>query len=345
MKMDHSQKTYFEVVNRVVIIHHNDMDGYVSAMCAAREPSFNGKEIEFIEATYNTKFDFTKMGLDNHTVVCIVDFSLPVHVMDELIAKVGVPNIYWIDHHASAISKYANYENEKYIKGIRASVNLSATELACFYFLMNGTLVSVNGETAVFNFGSAHVDRDWILMNVPKNIHAVGDFDTFRTAHIDDNAAIFNYGFHTLSEKPSAYPVPFWDSFFAINGPENELYDRIMDAGSYVFTHDKRYAERLVKLYAFEGVLRKFPDIKLIAMNHETASSLVFRSVSQNYEVGCVFIYQPDGSMTYSLYRLGLNPTKFISVAKIAETFGGGGHDNAAGFTTNGTLVVTRKEK
>ena len=50
-----------------------------------------------------------------------------------------------------------------------------------------------------------------------------------------------------------------------------------------------------------------------------------------------------DGKMEYSIYRLGKHPEKSILVNKIAESFGGGGHAGAAGFVTNGTLVVERK--
>ena len=96
---------------------------------------------------------------------------------------------------------------------------------------------------------------------------------------------------------------------------------------------------------AFPCRLRKFENIECIAINSCARSSTIFKSVHNDYEVGLVFNYIeiPERKMEFSIYRLGKNKDKDIDVSKIAQSFGGGGHHDASGFATNGTLPFVSK--
>ena len=342
--------------HRIVIIHHNDMDGYISAMIAFKyykEKWDTRAEYTFFSSDYTDEFDLTKLSpLDT---VVIVDYSVPVQVADELLEKTSA--IVWIDHHATAIAKYSGHEFND-VAGFR-SIGLSASELTWLFFFGNCQKANVEcfddrttGHPIDYfqfnNTGKMYSVHD--LMGpkgdnkFPIGVRKAGLYDTFRFTTYEEylgNMA-FSDGFYTLGFCPadSEENIKFFDDLFSFEPTYSVL--KITQKGAAILEYKLHNFSSLVKRNGFACKLRKFEDVKAIAINTDSKSSFIFETVRNDYEVGIVFNMNKEGRMNYSIYRLGLNPTKNIQVNKIAETFGGGGHADAAGFSTNGTLVVER---
>lgn len=340
---------------RSIIIQHCDMDGYVSGAIAASHIMKTQKctDIILLTANYNDTFDFTNLNEKTDNVI-IVDFSLDVHTMDTLCDNIGFRKVTWIDHHLSAISKYRGHEARN-CPGIRA-VGLAGCELTWLYY--NGFSVdgSSDSESSVIlnNNGTLYTIDDLLLTIsdklFPDAVRRAGKFDTFRFTKYYDyiNNLVFNYGFNVELLKydvDDERSMSFWKRFLSMK-PENSysVVDGIMKAGNYIVRHLLQQGKSSILRYAFPCTIHKFPYIKAIAVNTDMKSSFVFEHVKSDYEVGLVFRYNNEGKMEYSIYRLGLNPERSIPVNKIAESFGGGGHADAAGFTTNGVLIVTKVE-
>ena len=153
---------------------------------------------------------------------------------------------------------------------------------------------------------------------------------------------MFNDGFYAEFERPSNESCEFWDAFFDMKLSQ-DVTNQIMVSGKPIVDYKNRTFVTDLQRAGFECYIRKFEDIDAIAINTLDRGSFIFETVKNDYEVGIVFFMNADGKMEYSIYRLGKHPEKSILVNKIAESFGGGGHAGAAGFITNGTLVVERK--
>lgn len=89
--------------------YHDDMDG----RCAGFWVYNKYPECEMIPINYNHIFPLNE--IEQSEVIYIVDFSIEPEIMKELL-KI-TKNVYWIDHHKTAIEKYKNFPYE--IKGIR----------------------------------------------------------------------------------------------------------------------------------------------------------------------------------------------------------------------------------
>ena len=117
----------FDKIKNIIILHHDDMDGYISARQLVCEFSnySNITNIETHECTYGSKdnidvaerviadivgYDInllddndgkydSKKRTGHDTAIFIVDFSVKPYIMEKLFYFFGFQNVYWIDHH------------------------------------------------------------------------------------------------------------------------------------------------------------------------------------------------------------------------------------------------------
>ena len=337
-------------INKVYIIHHDDMDGKFAAYVTKQycEVEKNINDIEYIEAnyTFNPLEPFYHKDLSN-SLIFIVDYSTSVEAMVCLFRNVTVKerNIVWIDHHISAIDKFSRlYPKIHNIPGLRCSDEFCGAELAYLYLYENVKNVSRDPFTPSYIKDSREVTRknltDLIQESSMSTLSIVGDYDTFRS-NVLTNAHAFHLYFRTYC--PEFKNSNECTEFFNIVLNKDNLDDIIRDGKimkDYVDANNKFILDTI----GCKSILRKFEDIEIIAVNTNMKNSTVFDSVKDDYEVGIVYHYNAKiGRMLYSLYRLNKNPDRFISCAKIAESFGGGGHERSAGFSTSGILELKPK--
>ena len=338
----------------VIIAHHDDMDGYVAAKILADE--FNNEEkvdkIEFIECSYHKDMHSVyepiiySVKKYKNPILCVVDFNISEELLDLIPNQIGFDNFIWIDHHTSNVSYWECHSNMVHqMKGLRINYGLSATELAYLYVdhafrVGYNRIAYLNKEYQTDN----RQELDALLNKLPLGIRTVGSYDVWREWREEyDNGLYLNKYFYANHPKFGPAYDELWDPFIAFE--HDAAYDVAMEDGKAILSYDKaRYADMVTKT-AFEATILDFTTMKAIAMNTQEKSSLVFDSVKDQYEVGITF--NTDGTETrYSFYRLGLNPTNNIDCSLIANTFGGGGHRDAAGCTLeNEYRIITKKQE
>lgn len=373
----------FDKIKNIIILHHDDMDGYISARQLVCEFSnySNITNIETHECTYGSKdnVDIAErviadiveryLGLlDNNlhdeyesrkcaginTAIFIVDFSVKPHAMEKLLYFFGFQNVYWIDHHESAIIGYLKTFEEMYIprtmiKGLRVCNNLCASELTWLFLnkAFNGEKEDqIGAEHINYNGKSYNIDikesRDELLSLIPEPIRAVGDWDVWRHVEYDDGDPRKNDGlyinnyFSTISVNNLAedYDDECFDAF-DYSSYDEDNYAAYMDAlndGAILQKYKNANYKKIFNKNNFECIINdeKFNTIHAIAVNTTEHTSLLFNSVKDKYEVGIVYNFNGDKTR-FSFYRLNENKDKVINCATIASTFGGGGHAGAAG--------------
>lgn len=319
-------------MSKALIIHHNDQDGRMGGYIMFKYFEDLGYHAEALEADYDMEFDFSNM-VEQGDKVCIVDYSLKPNDMEMLQKFVDASDIVWIDHHKSAIESYTDYAN---LDGIRY-IGKSGCELA--YIYTHG--FRIKRDSKCVNIKMVNGEMEFIDIDnieIPRGIKLIGDWDVWRGTKDSKQFAFALRAYWPLNKVNVAPGRDFWQRLIDDQGG---CIDELINEGytilRYVSAQNMTDCEKL----AFPVKLRKFESFECIAMNTTAGNSLVFDSVFNKYEVGIVFRYNENGikkQMTVSLYRLGKNPDKRIDLSFVAKTFGGGGHPNAAGFSTSGTL-------
>ena len=316
---------------KVYVFHHDDQDGRMGGFIMMNYYLTHGYDtVTPIEVDYNSTFDFS--GFESDDRVCIVDFSFNNEVMENLQKFVDVSNITWIDHHKSAIE---GYTAQKKLDGMRY-IGKSGCELA--YLYSKG--YRIKRDDKCVNIDMSNGEMEFISIDeieIPRGVKLIGDWDVWRNT---PDSREFAFALRAkwpncMLNTPDGYK--FWESIY--NG---DNVDELIHAGKFILEYVYGKGTSDCVEYAFPAKIRKFSEIECIAINSCDRSSLVFESVKDKYEVGVVFNYTEKDritkQMTCSIYRLGKNPDKNIDVSFIAKSFGGGGHADAAGFTTSGTL-------
>ena len=159
--------------------------------------------------------------------------------------------------------------------------------------------------------------RDYIWPLNPDDVmtEQIHKWDTWNH---DDKTLDFRNGMLAQSQDPTH---PIWE--FAQHNPE-----KIIEEGKAVTKFRERRRKNYIKDYGFEAVLGSH---NCMVCNMGNASSKLFDSITtSSYDVLVAYVY--DGRN----YKVSMYTTKDnVDVSKIAESYGGGGHEDAAGFTVS----------
>lgn len=324
---------------KVLIIHHDDADGRVGGFIMHSYYVSKGYEVECFEANYDTEFVFSKLVAAGDKV-CIVDFSLNNEYMTKLLEIVSKSDITWIDHHKSAIETYTNQSD---LDGIRY-IGYSGCELAYIYskgYRQKHDDKFVNIENNPSNDGYEFIDIDQIEID-NSLVKYVGAYDVWREEdpNYEPGRALI-FGLDAIWPKlklTDPNGIKLWESLYT---DYNNFLESMVSTGKTIFQYALANYEETINEYGFEVSLHKFEDLKAIAVNANSRGSLIFTSVRDKYEIGITFGFKfvnNKKSMVFGIYRLNLNPDKKIDCSDIAKSYGGGGHPDASGFSTSGTL-------
>ena len=378
----------FDKINNIIILHHDDMDGYISArqlVCEFANYS-NITNIETHECRYGSKetanitdniieeiTNYDKDATDEskkrqgHSAIFIVDFSVKPYELQELLDFFGFKNVYWIDHHESAIMAYLKTFEEMdipktMINGLRVCNNLCASELTWLFLnkAFNGEKEDqIGAEHINYNGKSYNIDiqesRDELLSYIPEPIRTVGDWDVWRHVEYEDgdprknNGLYLNNYFTTIliSNLAEDYNDECFDAYDydAFNDNQYAAYKDALNMGAIIQYYKEATYKKIFGKNNFECIINdeKFNTIHAIAINSTEHTSLLFQSVKDNYEVGIVYHFNGNNT-TFSFYRLNENKDKVINCATIACAFGGGGHAGAAGCSAEFANTVILKK-
>jgi len=202
-------------------------------------------------------------------------------------------NLIWIDHHVSMIEEYEKCikAGAKEIKGIRQN-GVAAIMLTWQYFFP---------------------EKD-----VPEGVKLLAKNDLFDLR--DSRVRPFEYAFQAMGvNKPSDGN---WKDLF-----EGKIdIDEMVKKGNAILAYIKNRNHRLCKAMSFES---EYMGYKCICANMPQGYSEFYDGVKniKEYDFMCNFFMNGKNAWNLSFYTA----KEDVDVAKIAATFGGGGHKKAAG--------------
>jgi oligoribonuclease NrnB/cAMP/cGMP phosphodiesterase (DHH superfamily) len=289
-----------------------DLDGECSAYWCSLVPKLKK---EYNPINYDITFPFNKVNRNDD--VYIVDFSISPEEMDKLLGI--TPRVTWIDHHKSAIEKYNGYKRE--IRGVRHQNNIAGCALTYIYL----TQMTKYGEGPIKEFDKS------MYKEVPYFTQLVSDWDSWTFDH-GNNSRWFTLGSQTEDTKPTSH---FWHDL-SFGG--YDATSKIIERGKVIEKYRDNWAAGYIKGYGFET---DFEGLNCFALNLGKSNSDYFKSVGgiKNYDILISFAFNGDKYMV-SLY----SDEKKTDVSKIAQKYGGGGHQGASGFTCT-ELPFKKKEK
>ena len=285
-----------------LIIHHNDMDGYMSAVVLQI----------FLGATNTICLDYDsgyvpaeELCYGDYDTIYIVDYSFNEDIMQWLFAN---RNVVWIDHHVSAIDKSKKHGYDS-MSGIR-KIGLCGAELTWEYCFPNEKM--------------------------PSFLRLVGDYDTFRSIknreYHDTVVMPFFYGVTSCMEKIN--PDNFGKRGFLFGCASDLSSCSIKDfvvRGRLIKKYlDVTYAEN-----AKSSFIRNCGNLRVLCINSVSggSSQLELFFDADKHDLMCVFHY--DGKRwCYGFYTDTIKKPN-VDVSKIALSLGGGGHKGASGATSD----------
>ena len=297
---------------RVQIITHNDLDGYASAAvvywtllkaniitpgtCIIQYCSYSKDKLPTFYSNIDV-YIITDYSITNEDFATEFEAMVKEHDYHD-------KTFIWCDHHKSSIdlcnTKYPYLHD---VRGIRDSGYCGAyLAWACL-----------------------HPNK-----SVPGVIKLVDDYDFWKLKKKD--SMYLNHAFYNSSKYSDD-----------LHNPKSKLWKHLLSCGIFArplikYGKDfdakiRDYHKNNLLHYGFIGKLNIHgtPNPgEMLFLNSVTHSSIVFGEYLEKYQHVCVYDY--DGKYYHvSIYTTpGAKPT----ARQICEAYGGGGHDNAAGFTT-----------
>ena len=250
--------------------------------------------------------------------------------MKKIINKVGASNIYWIDHHDSAIKKYKDSDiNTDMIKGLR-SREAAGCELAYMYLCLMKDRSEVDGPKV-----DSFVREKRYSGELPYVVSIIGDWDTWIFKYGHDTRA-FNAGLKLKRTNKLKFWFTFYDIYYSEGYNISPAMRDVMDLGNIIIEYEYNLYSKYCKQ------ITKFTDKKnrkWALMNGITHTSKVFDPIEgeEQFDVMCIF-HRCDTYWTYSLYSKKLDVRNISVDGYYAE-----GHPGAAGFQANHCIFDTTK--
>lgn len=291
-----------------IIIYHRDMDGLASALIAKKVyPDAEMKSVQYGEDTLSDLIEkVSSKILDNRTEyrLIIVDFCFEKTDME--VAQDVFKEFIWIDHHSGVITKMPELWNDKKIKGIR-SIEKSACELTWDYFFP---------------------DKE-----TPYSIKLIGDRDTWKFKYGEDTK-YFNEYLRQFDIEDET-DIHYIDTDIFMDADEiNDLIDEGEISYDYMMAEVKRLYK---KGYIWMQGTHKEDNIYSVYECHSSSfiSELANYALEQgNCDIAEIRQRIYDKTKNKFITVVSLRSKKGgADVSKIAQKYGGGGHENAAGYS------------
>lgn len=345
----------------MICYHHNDLDGKAAAFCVHNyKPSTIPDSADsYYQCTYEDKFD-------KHTVkddVLIVDLSISPATYSNLIEVCKTARtVTWIDHHKSSIDIINAHKDElQSIKNLTYFISDCAcgAALTYAYFKFSQEKLRKIRETnenefyeilATYNKGTIDVtahkrnkkdpmDHLWHSERIvlPKWLYYIDDYDCWKK--IDENTDIFTLGCDanntafTINNKKAGRREfnNFWNK---MTNPG--FVAELLSIGKPVYNYiHSRYYRELKHTFTWE-----YEGTSFICKNG-TGNSWSFEHFIKKAPAVILFYY--DGSNSKWKYSVFADAESNFNCKEFCEKFGGGGHEKAAGFSTD-KLIFTSPE-
>lgn len=292
-----------------VFYHANCHDGFGAAFAIWKE---HGDRPVYLPVQHGGHVPM----ISKRSTVYVVDFCFPLAELQGLLENAD--RLVVLDHHASALddmhalADWAEREGHALtVQGLpdREDTLTAEATVELHY------ATEASGATMAWRY--FHPDT-----SVPVLFHYIEDRDLWRWSMPDSRA--FSYALLML-------PMEFelWDAVIAEGEPRVE---RMRREGKAVHQFVMQQVERTCQ-HARYATIRghRVPCVNSTQLQSEIGEYLLDDYPDAPF--AAIFGVKPDGDRVYSLRGRG-----DFDVAKVAATFGGGGHKSAAGFKTSHRL-------
>lgn len=329
---------------KVLIYHHTDMDGYVSASQIV--DSLKKEEVIYIdEIPVNypepDKFPYPEK---NYDTIFIVDVSFTEDTKQCLLKlKKYSKEIIWLDHHQSSVElmkKNKDKINEKDFK-IFITTKVCASVICYLYNQSEKESRFTDIKSIIDNIYDNIIEgKEWVDLEpatkdiIPEWIYYVDQWDTWK--HKDSNietTIAFKHTFGTYDMRDNLIKQIKNDkniyNELSTNNEKN-YFKSFVSIGKFINKYvEKDNKEKLKK--SFETELEEH---SILCVNSD-GNSMVFGDKINDYDMVCLYHYDgKENKWSYSIY----SKKGGIDCSKVAEKFGGGGHPGASGFSTKKCL-------
>ena len=307
----------------LVIYHANCTDGFGAAFAAWLKL---GDEAEYLPMEYGATYNFDLSGVVvnhvwyeiNEREVFILDFGFPREVMEDIF--VHAKRVVWLDHHKTAF--------EMWCKGVPEK-GWICQRLNCTEDNPSGNVhieLNNNKSGALIAWEYFHP-----ITKVPKLVQHIDDRDRWQfklEGSKELHAALASY-------KPWTFEM--WEAHLLVG---DIRLGALKDEGAALLRAHNQHTQAALKQaaecrvydihdeYIDSGLACNAPSFLASDLGHELAN--------KSGTFGLVWSMAGDGQIHCSLRSNGE-----YDVSAIAKAFGGGGHRNAAGFSTDIDTLVS----
>lgn len=294
--------------NTIKVFHHNDLDGRASAAIIATK--FGWDDIDFIEMNYPEKFPIT--SINKGDTVWIVDYHILLEEMKQLLSI--TTDVHWIDHHASAIKDYENFN--KKVRGLATEKYAGCVLTFIYCSLMDSIDISDWRE-----WPEEYIDAD--TAGVPQFIRYIGDYDT-KTLQYQDTRPFF-FGLNSIPTKPANVKEDGYNIWVLLMNWDANTTSYIIEKGKSICDYRKLFLKEYFDSYGF---ITKFEGYSTAVVNVSNFGDEALWPAQGCVDILMTFVYSGnDDKWKFSLY------SEKVDVSVIASKRGGGGHPGASGFS------------
>ena len=317
-------------MGKVIIYHHGDMDGIVSAAIVFDyEVKFNGTnydDVEFIKVDYSTALDASQIKQD--TKVYFVDYSFSYEENKAVLVSLiehGI-DVVWIDHHKTSCNAL-NTLKDKVLTSPHFNQYIHTEYCAAVlcYKWCCAEMSKLDNTSELF-------------ISNHKLLKYVDSWDCWKHNYPNDRE--FNIGFMNYVKSPlMVLNILDGEILGSTCDIRNDIEEALLAKGSTIVEYLDTYNKSLCGK-SFEFTLDYYGRIYNCLGLNAHGNSTVFGDLINNYDLVCLF--STDGAATtHSIYTIS-DEVDCSAIAKdlgTIDSLGGGGHAKAAGFITYDNII------
>ena len=309
-----------KAIKSLIAYHDKCIDGFTSAYIAYKYILTYRQEVPETIAVSYTQASEALLGAalakEEYLNLYVVDFSLSLEFLEYLNKTYPILQIFILDHHKSALEKYLPHTDLR---------TLEPEKLLCFDLeqFNNVKLICslyMSGAHIVHNYFYGHRD-------VPNIVMLVEDYDLWKFQYGDKTKQIHQL----LMAADKSFEE--WERLTnLLQNPEEA--DKLFKQGKKLL---ESFTDKVAEYVSNASVItlwrgNDYYDVPAVACPPEFASAVGNELAKTTEFFGVTFSLVSEKG--HHLIKWSLRSVGDFDVAKLASYFEGGGHKNAAGFTT-----------
>ena len=290
---------------KVFCYYHDDMDGKCSGAIVKQQ--IRDAELVKVNNAGIQHPDFSQVSSGD--CVYLVDLSVGFEGFIDLFER--TKHVVWIDHHSSSFSTLIELGRVFDLDTLTSFKRLLSTQ---------------DGSACVLVWQWFHG-----LKAYPNSVHLTSLYDTWEYT-LGDKVMLFNLGCENVGLEPDDQ---LWKMLLRVEDPDaDSLISEIVRMGDTILGYQKSRYNRL-KNYAHSATL---DGVSFVAVNTDSSNIFLRKSGASSLDPSASRMLLYDRVGKDWIYHLYGDSENEVDLAKLAESYGGGGHPQAAGFVLDHLL-------